>query len=39
MKPLIGAGGAASRAADEEALIARLSTLAPALDGERATQR
>ncbi len=35
MKPLIGVGGPASRAADtEEALIARLSTLAPALDGE-----
>ncbi len=35
MKPLIGAGGLASRAADpEEELIARLSTLAPALDGE-----
>ena len=36
MKPLIGgAGGLASPAADpEEALIARLSALAPALDGE-----
>ena len=35
MKPLIGAGGLASPAADrEEALIARLSTLAPAIDGE-----
>jgi hypothetical protein len=35
VKPLIGAGGPGSRAADpEEALIARLATLAPALDGE-----
>jgi hypothetical protein len=35
VKPLIGVGGTASGAAErEEALIARLSTLAPALDGE-----
>jgi hypothetical protein len=35
VKPLIGTGGTTPRVADEEeALIARLSTLAPALDGE-----